>query len=155
MSSAKVQTEDFDVGVEMKQFQRAHRNIGAVTAFVGIVRDFSSNEKITEIIIEHYPEMTEKTLTKIVQNAKKRWQIIDALVIHRIGKLLPFDQIVLVMVASVHRKEAFSACQFIVDYLKTQAPFWKKEVTSRGSYWVDARASDDEALLRWREKQTS
>ena len=145
----RVQVEDFDAGIEVNAMRLSHANIGAVAAFVGQVRDLNDGDQVSGLELEHYPEMTEKSLAAIIEQAKKRWEVIDALIVHRIGKLKPFDQIVLVLVASSHRKEAFAACEFIMDYLKTEAPFWKKEQTPAGSRWVEAKASDDEAKKRW------
>ena len=137
-----VQTEDFDLGLEVLDIQQDNR-IGAVASFVGQVRE-------VPMTLEHYPGMTENAIKQIVEEARGRWQIMDYTVIHRYGDLQPNDQIVLVAVASSHRGDAFAACQFIMDYLKTQAPFWKKEHHPDGAHWVDARESDDEAAERWR-----
>ena len=145
----RVQMEDFDLGVEILNLRRGHTGIGAVASFVGLVRDLNHSATVTEMILEHYPGMTEKALAEIVEEAKRRWNIIDALVIHRIGPLKPSDQIVLVAVSSAHRGDAFTACEFIMDYLKTRAPFWKKEQTEAGAHWVDARESDESAAQRW------
>lgn len=133
----------------------AVNNIGAVVSFVGQVREFTNNgliasDSINTLTLEHYPEMTEKALTAIENEAKSRWDIIDTLIIHRVGTLQPLDQIVLVAVTSAHRGEAFKACEFIMDYLKTSAPFWKKETTSQGERWVEAKLSDDAAKARWK-----
>jgi len=146
----RVQTEDFDVSRELAKLRGDDRAVGAVAAFIGTVRDVNDNARIDSMTLEHYPGMTEKALGDIVDAAKSRWDIIDALVIHRVGALAPSDQIVLVGVTSAHRGEAFAACEFIIDYLKTQAPLWKKEETSKGARWVEARAADDEAAARWR-----
>ncbi|TCV86734.1 molybdopterin synthase catalytic subunit MoaE [Sulfurirhabdus autotrophica] len=148
----RVQTEDFDVGAELAQLRAGNPKIGAIASFVGLVRDLNENAEVSEMILEHYPAMTQKSLEGIVAEAKNRWDIYDALVIHRVGKLVPTDQIVLVAVTSSHRGEAFAACEFIMDYLKTQAPFWKKEQTTSGSRWVDSRESDDKAAQRWETK---
>ena len=137
-----VQAQDFDLGLEVKAISKNPR-IGAVASFVGLVRD-------VEMTLEHYPGMTERAIEKIVEDAKERWKVMDCTVIHRFGPLKPNDQIVLVAVASAHRGDAFAACEFIMDYLKTQAPFWKKEQTSEGARWVEARASDDKAAERWK-----
>jgi molybdopterin synthase catalytic subunit len=137
-----VQREDFDLGAEVKRF--ADPKIGAVASFVGLVREVN-------MTLEHYAGMTEKALAKIVDEAKSRWQVMDCTVIHRYGDLKPNEQIVMVAVASGHRADAFAACEFIMDYLKTRAPFWKKEETGHGSRWVEARAADDEAAQRWHE----
>jgi molybdopterin synthase catalytic subunit len=144
-----IQTHDFDLGTEIAQLRAGNPQIGAVVSFVGTVRDMNDGSSVAEMELEHYPGMTEKALQDIVEQAKARWNIFDALVIHRVGALRPMDQIVLVAVTSAHRGEAFAACEFIIDYLKTQAPFWKKETTPQGSRWVDARAADDVALEKW------
>jgi molybdopterin synthase catalytic subunit len=145
----RVQTEDFDVGVEIARLRAADRSVGAIAVFIGTVRDVNDDASVAQMTLEHYPGMTEKALEKIVAEAGSRWNIADALVIHRVGVLKPADQIVLVGVTSAHRGEAFAACEFIVDYLKTRAPFWKKEKTPQGDRWVEARASDDRAAARW------
>jgi len=146
----RVQTEDFDVGRELAALRGADPSVGAVAAFVGTVRDINAEASVATMTLEHYPGMTEKALAAIIDDAKSRWAIADALVIHRVGALRPADQIVLVGVTSAHRGEAFAACEFIIDYLKTRAPFWKKEETADGARWVEARASDDDAAARWR-----
>jgi molybdopterin synthase catalytic subunit len=125
--------------------------IGAVASFVGVVRDVNEGDAVTEMTLEHYPGMTEKSIDNIMREAHGRWNVIDALVVHRVGLLKPADQIVLVVVASAHRGDAFAACEFIMDFLKTRAPFWKKERTAEGSRWVDARATDDMAAERWKQ----
>ena len=140
-----VQREDFDAGAEMRALSRDPR-IGAVASFVGVVRE-------VPMTLEHYAGMTEREIGKIVEESKSRWQVMDCTVIHRYGELEPTDQIVLVAVASAHRGDAFAACEFIMDYLKTRAPFWKKEQTAEGARWVEARASDDQAADRWREEK--
>jgi molybdopterin synthase catalytic subunit len=145
----RIQYEDFDVSRELALLRGGDARVGAVAAFVGTVRDVNEAATVTTMTLEHYPGMTEKSLAAIVDEAKLRWDIIDALVIHRVGALGPTDQIVLAAVTSAHRGEAFAACEFIMDYLKTRAPFWKKEATPAGARWVDARASDDEAAARW------
>ena len=145
----RVQVEDFDVARELGALRAGNRAIGAVAAFVGTVRDVNENAEVATMTLEHYPGMTERALADIVDAAKSRWDIVDALVIHRVGALKPADQIVLVGVTSAHRGEAFAAYEFIIDYLKTRAPFWKKEDTAAGGRWVEARASDDEAAARW------
>ena len=150
--SVRVQHEDFDVGREIAQLRLGNPQIGAVASFVGVVRDLNEGSRVATMTLEHYPGMTEKAIGKIIDEAKGRWQVYDALVIHRIGTLAPLDQIVLVVVTSAHRGDAFAACEFIMDYLKTQAPFWKKEKTPDGARWVEARASDDEAAQRWQQK---
>ncbi|MBE0612906.1 MAG: molybdopterin synthase catalytic subunit MoaE [Burkholderiales bacterium] len=145
----KVQEADFDVGAEIAAFRRADPGIGAIASFIGLVRDVNEGDAIAGLSLEHYPGMTEKALAGIIDEAKQRWDIIDALVIHRVGALKPLDQIVLVVVSSAHRGASFEACEFIMDYLKTRAPFWKKEQTAQGPRWVEARASDDQAAERW------
>ena len=145
----RVQENDFDVGGELAALRERDPRVGALVAFVGTVRDVNDGQAIATMTLEHYPGMTEKALAAIVDEAKSRWDILDALVIHRIGELRPADQIVLVGVTSAHRGEAFAACEFIIDYLKTRAPFWKKESTPAGTRWVDARSSDDAAAARW------
>ena len=145
----RVQTEDFDVAQELTQLRGANPAVGAVAAFIGVVRDLNDSTEVRTLTLEHYPGMTEKALADIVAEATRRWDVCDALVVHRVGRLEPTDQIVLVAVASAHRGEAFAACEFIMDYLKTRAPFWKKENTAAGERWVEARASDDDAAARW------
>jgi molybdopterin synthase catalytic subunit len=145
----RVQTEDFDLGREVAALRAGQPAIGAVAAFVGTVRDINDGAGVSAMELEHYPGMTEQALEEIVAEARRRWQLVDALVIHRVGPLRPMDQIVLVAVASAHRGEAFAACEFIMDYLKTRAPFWKKEHTPQGARWVDARIADDQALAKW------
>jgi len=147
--SVRVQVEDFDVAREIAQMRAGNAKIGAVAAFIGIVRDLNDAADVRTLTLEHYPGMTEKALAGIVTEARQRWEIYDALVVHRVGRLEPTDQIVLVAVGSAHRGEAFAACAFIMDYLKTRAPFWKKEETPGGERWVEARASDDDAAARW------
>ena len=151
--AVRVQREDFDIGAEIAAFRCADPGIGAIASFIGLVRDVNDGETIAGMTLEHYPGMTEKALAGIVAEAKGRWDIIDALVVHRVGELKPLDQIVLVVVTGSHRGAAFAACEFIMDYLKTQAPFWKKEQTPQGALWVEARASDDRAAERWSEQQ--
>ena len=145
----RVQHEDFDVGAEIGRLRAGDPRIGAVASFVGVVRDLNEGADVATMALEHYPGMTEKALTAIVDQAKARWDLYDVLVVHRIGELKPADQIVLVAVTSAHRGDAFAACEFIMDYLKTRAPFWKKEVTGTGERWVDARVADDAAAARW------
>ena len=144
-----VQKEDFDLGAEVKAMATTAK-IGAVASFVGLVRDVNDGAKVGSMTLEHYPGMTEKALAAIVEEAKGRWEVLDCTVIHRYGELRPTDQIVLVVVASGHRGDAFAACEFLMDYLKTKAPFWKKEQTPEGGRWVEARASDDSAADRWK-----
>lgn len=145
----RVQTEDFDIAREIAALRAANPKVGAVASFIGAVRDVNDGSAVATLTLEHYPGMTEKALEGIVAEARARWKIIDVTVIHRVGELKPLDQIVLVVVAGEHRGEAFAACEFLMDYLKTRAPFWKKEQTSEGSRWVDARGSDDVAAERW------
>ena len=148
--SVRVQTEDFDIGAEIAQLRKGHAKIGAIASFIGLVRDMNEGDDVSTMTLEHYPGMTEKALEDIVARAQSRWDLYDALVVLRVGRLLPLDQIVLVVVTSAHRGDAFSACEFLMDYLKTQAPFWKKEDTAKGARWVDARESDDAAAARWK-----
>lgn len=150
--TVRVQNEDFDAGREIALLRQGDPRIGAVASFIGVVRDVNDGSTVAEMTLEHYPGMTEKSIVAIIDEAKGRWDIFDALVIHRIGRLLPTDQIVLVVVAGAHRGDAFAACEFIMDYLKTSAPFWKKEQTQQGARWVESRASDDLAAERWRPK---
>ena len=149
MSVVRVQTEDFDVAHEIAGLRARDARVGAVAVFIGLVRDVNDASAVSTLTLEHYPGMTEKALHGIVDEAKSRWNVCDAVVIHRVGELKPADQIVFVAVSSAHRGEAFAACEFIMDYLKTRAPFWKKEQTPAGERWVEARASDDEAAARW------
>ena len=145
----RIQEADFDLGAEIKEIRKGDLQVGAVVSFVGTVRDLNDGSQLTNMTLEHYPGMTEKALEEIADQAKSRWDIRNTLIIHRIGPMLPEDQIVLVAVTSAHRREAFAACEFIMDYLKTAAPFWKKEVTSEGGRWVDARVADEVAMARW------
>jgi molybdopterin synthase catalytic subunit len=145
----RVQTQDFDAGFEISQLRNARKDTGAVVSFIGQVRDLNDGDTVSLLTLEHYPGMTEKALEAIVSQAQSRWDIFDSVVIHRVGALQPTDQIVLVAVSSAHRGEAFKACEFIMDYLKTEAPFWKKEVTSQGERWLDAKSTDDDARERW------
>ena len=149
--TVRVQTEDFDAGAEINRIRLNRADTGAVAAFIGQVRDLNDGSDVSTLTLEHYPGMTEKALENIVAQARKRWDIFDALVIHRVGTLKPTDQIVLVVIGGAHRGEAFAACEFIMDYLKTEAPFWKKEQTPTGERWVEARASDDVARERWQQ----
>jgi len=144
-----IQRDEFDAGAEARALSRDTPAVGAVASFVGLVRDRNDGASVYTMTLEHYPGMTEKAIAQIVDEAKGRWEIIDCSVIHRIGELRPTDQIVFVAVASSHRRDAFAACEFIMDYLKSRAPFWKKEATGEGARWVDARASDDAAAARW------
>ncbi len=148
----RIQTMDFDAGAEIAALRRDNPKVGAVASFIGVCRDGNGGTAVTKMTLEHYPGMTEKALEKIVSEAKHRWDVMDVLVVHRVGELRPTDQIVLVVVTGAHRGEAFAACEFIMDYLKTRAPFWKKEETPHGARWVEARISDDEAAGRWAKK---
>jgi molybdopterin synthase catalytic subunit len=145
----RVQAEDFDSGRELEALTAGRTDVGAVASFVGLVRAANDGSPVSAMTLEHYPGMTEKALEDICHQAMSRWDLIDALVIHRIGALQPGDRIVLVGVSSAHRGEAFAACEFIMDYLKTRAPFWKREDTPQGARWVEARESDDAAAGRW------
>jgi molybdopterin synthase catalytic subunit len=155
--SVSVQEADFDAGAEIAALSAGREDVGAVASFVGLVRADKQAEKVgagdtapvQAMTLEHYPGMTEKALEAIAAEARGRWDIFGVRVIHRVGRLLPGDRIVFVAVASAHRGEAFAACEFIMDYLKTRAPFWKKEETAAGGRWVDARESDDHAAGRW------
>ncbi len=149
--SVVVQKEDFDVGAEISAIRAGDRQVGAVASFVGVVRDINEGDNVATLELEHYPGMTEKSITAIVEEAAERWQLFSARVIHRIGKLEPTDQIVFVAVSSMHRGDSFAACEFIMDYLKTRAPFWKREQTPEGSRWVEQRATDHDAADRWRQ----
>ena len=146
----RIQEQDFDLTTEVKALRKGDSRVGAVVNFVGTVRDINDGSQVREMTLEHYPGMTEKSLEEIIKQARSRWDLYKTLVIHRVGPLLPEDQIVLVVVTSAHRGEAFAACEFIMDYLKTAAPFWKKEETPEGSKWVDARVTDDAAMAPWK-----
>ena len=150
MPIVRVQEADFDIGRELEALTRGRADVGAMASFVGLVRDANDGRGVSAMTLEHYPGMTEKALEAICVEAAGRWNILDALVIHRVGALKPGERIVLVGVTSAHRGEAFAACEFIMDYLKTRAPFWKKESTPEGEKWVDSRASDDTAAQRWK-----
>jgi len=150
--AVRVQTEDFDAGLEINRMRLSRTDTGAVATFIGQVRDLNDGSSVSSLTLEHYPGMTEKALEKIVEEAKQRWDVFDALIVHRVGTLKPTDQIVLVVVGGAHRGDALAACQFIMDYLKTDAPFWKKEQTSDGERWLDAKVSDDVARERWLKK---
>jgi molybdopterin synthase catalytic subunit len=150
--TVRIQTEDFDSGREIAALRQGNPAIGAIASFIGVVRDVNDGNSVAEMTLEHYPGMTEKSITEIIVQAKSRWSIFDVLVIHRIGRLRPLDQIVLVVVTGAHRGDAFAACEFVMDYLKTRAPFWKKEHTPEGVRWVESRQSDDLAAERWRLK---
>lgn len=145
----RVQLEDFEISKELSALRAGNPKIGAIVSFVGLVRDINENVPVSGMTLDYYPGMTEKALAAIVEEAARRWDIYDALVIHRIGALHPTDQIVLVAVTGAHRGDVFAACEFIMDYLKTRAPFWKKELTAVGEHWVEARDSDLIAENRW------
>ena len=147
--SVRIQTEDFDLSQEIQTLRAGKADIGAVCVFVGTVRDRNDGDDVSTLELEHYPGMTEKSIEQMLKEAQQRFDIISAKVLHRVGILNPLDQIVLVAVTSAHRGQSFQACEFLMDYLKTQAPFWKKETGPNGSHWVDARISDDQALARW------
>lgn len=150
MNEISVQEADFDVGAEIAALSAGDVDAGAVASFVGLVRQDKHDGAVAAMTLEHYPGMTEQALAGIVDQARARWQIRNVRVIHRVGRLLPGERIVFVAVASAHRHDAFAACEFIMDYLKTRAPFWKKEDTAAGGRWVDARESDDRAANRWK-----
>jgi len=145
----RIQTEDFDLSTELARLRAANPKVGAIVNFVGTVRDLNEGASVAEMELEHYAGMTEQAILAIIEQARQRWPVFGALVIHRVGPLKPLEQIVLVAVTSAHRGEAFAACEYIIDYLKTEAPFWKKEQTPAGARWVDARVSDDIALKKW------
>lgn len=145
----RVQHEPFDAGLEQQALVAGRTDIGAVVSFTGLVRDFNERPEVEALSLEHYPGMTEASLAEIVEVAGQRWQLNAVTLIHRIGRLSPGDPIVLVVVASAHRRDAFEACEFVMDYLKTRAPFWKKEHTASGDYWVAERAQDHAAARRW------
>jgi molybdopterin synthase catalytic subunit len=150
--TVRIQHEDFHVGAEIAAMRRGNPAIGAIASFVGVVRDVNEGDAVSAMTLEHYPGMTEKSIEDIIAQARERWKVLDALVVHRVGVLKPTDQIVLVIAASAHRGDAFAACEFIMDFLKTRAPFWKKEQTREGARWVDARITDDLAAERWQSK---
>ena len=145
----RVQHDEFDVNAEIARLRAANPRIGAIACFIGVVRDLNEGAAVASMTLEHYPGMTEKALGDIVAQARARWELYDILVVHRVGELRPTDPIVLVIVTSAHRGSAFAACEFVMDYLKTDAPFWKKEATPTGERWVDARESDEAARERW------
>jgi molybdopterin synthase catalytic subunit len=153
-SSVTIQTQDFDLTQEIEALRAQDLRVGAVCSFVGTVRDTraltgQANDEVQAMELEHYPGMTEKSIDAMIEEAHQRFDFYAARVVHRVGRLMPSDQIVLVAVTSAHRGESFKACEFLMDYLKTQAPFWKKEQTPLGAQWVDARVTDDAALARW------
>ena len=145
----RVQSADFDLSAEVAALRAGQHGVGAVASFIGTVRDRSDGQGVSAMELEHYPGMTEQSIERMIDAAFERFDLIGARVVHRVGLLAPGDQIVLVLVSSAHRGQAFQACEFLMDYLKTQAPFWKKESTPEGACWVDARVSDDAALARW------
>jgi len=149
MDLIRVQNETFNPAEEISRLSKANQSMGAVVSFIGTMRDFNDGDRVSAMTLEHYPGMTEKALQQIVQQARTQWPLDQVVVIHRVGRILPAEAIVLVAVTAAHRGEAFDACEFIIDFLKTRAPFWKKEETEKGSRWVDARESDDEALSQW------
>lgn len=149
LARVSVQTEDFDLSIEIAALRESDKRVGAVCSFVGTVRDRNEGDQVATLELEHYPGMTEKAIEAMIDAAMVRFDIFAARVIHRVGLLQPLDQIVMVAVTSAHRGESFQACEFIMEYLKTQAPFWKKEETPNGARWVDTRVSDDAALARW------
>lgn len=146
----RVQTNDFDPGEEIARLSAGRDDIGAVVSFVGLVRGESHGEKLVNMTLEHFPGMTERELERIADEARARWSLQGVSVVHRIGELKPGERIVLVVTAAVHRRAAFEAAEFLMDYLKTKAPFWKRELRTSGEHWVEARGSDDEAAARWR-----
>lgn len=154
MPRVRVQNEDFNVGEELEHLRRDasgawDTRVGAVASFIGTVRDMNEGSSVSGLTLEHYPGMTESSIEAIIDQAESRWPLYSVRVLHRVGPMLPADQIVFVGVSSAHREAALEACAFIMDYLKTQAPFWKKESTPDGHRWVDARASDEQALQKW------
>ncbi len=144
-----IQHDDFDLGAEVARLRAHDRGVGAVATFVGTMRDINDDASVSAMELEHYPGMTERAIEAMIDEAVVRFHLRAARVVHRVGRLRPGDQIVLVAVTAMHRGEAFQACEFLMDYLKTQAPFWKKEQTPQGARWVDARVSDDAAAARW------
>lgn len=150
--TVRVQREDFDVGAEIAELTRGNPRIGGVASFIGLVRDIADGTGVSAMTLEHYPGMTEKQLATIVAEAKQRWPLEGCLVIHRYGRLEPTEQIVLVVTTSSHRQAALESCAFLIDWLKTRAPFWKVEDTADGARWVAARASDDDAAAKWAKK---
>jgi molybdopterin synthase catalytic subunit len=145
----RVQLEDFDLGLELSNLSNGNHQIGGMVSFVGLVRDMAAGDSISAMTLEHYPGMTEKQLTEIDQAANERWELNASLIIHRYGRLEPGDNIVLVACASPHRESAFDACHFLIDWLKTKAPFWKLEETRDGGHWVEAQTKDDVSMARW------
>ena len=149
MDLIRVHNESFDPTEEIKRLSKANASMGAVVSFIGTMRDVNEGDKVTAMTLEHYPGMTEKALQQIVHEARRKWPLDQVSLIHRVGRILPTEAIVLVAVTAAHRGEAFDACEYIIDFLKTRAPFWKKEETEKGSRWVDARESDDRAFSQW------
>ena len=149
LNRVSIQTQDFDLTRELDELRKGDRRVGAVCSFIGTVRDRNDGLSVSSMELEHYPGMTEKAIEAMIDDAVMRFDIFAARVVHRVGLLQPLDQIVLVAVSSAHRGESFKACEFLMDYLKTQAPFWKKEQTPDGARWVDARVTDDAALAKW------
>jgi molybdopterin synthase catalytic subunit len=145
----RVQREDFDVGAEIERLSKGEHGIGGIVSFLGVVRDAAGESRIGAMTLEHYPGMTEKKLGEIEAEARRRWQLEASLIIHRFGRLEPGERIVLVVTAAAHRQAAFEACEFLVDWLKTKAPFWKLEETAAGPRWVEAQTGDDDAAKRW------
>ena len=153
MDTIRIQSEPFDAGVEIRKLIEADQAMGAVVNFVGVMRNMNEGDVVSEMTLEHYPGMTENALQKIVAEARGRWQLGNVTVIHRVGKLYPSDEIVLVAVTAEHRGEAFDGCEYIIDFLKTRAPFWKKEKTAEGERWVEERHSDVAALEQWNKQE--
>jgi molybdopterin synthase catalytic subunit len=151
-ATIRVQREDFDVGAELEALSHGKTAIGGITSFVGLVRDIAGGQPITAMTLEHYPDMTKRELQAIADEARGRWPLDAVLIIHRFGRLAPGERIVLVATASAHREAAFQSCHFLIDWLKTKAPFWKLEETPAGARWVDAQASDEAAAKRWIEE---
>ncbi len=151
MIKVEIQEKDFNHQHEIDNLRADRQDIGAVVSFIGTVRDINAGDMVSALTLEHYPQMTQKILHKIADDAKNRWQITGLTIIHRVGKLYPRDNIVLVIVASKHRKDAFAACEFVMDFLKTEAPFWKKEQTKDGEHWVESRQSDLDNLNKWKD----
>jgi molybdopterin synthase catalytic subunit len=154
MGFVRVQEESFDTGALIDEIRGRDPRIGAVAAFVGLVRDLNEGRQVADMVLEHYPGMTERALQGIVDEARQRFDLVDVGVVHRFGRLAPLDPIVAVVVASAHRGEAFRACEFVMDFLKTRAPFWKKESTPQGDRWVDARDGDTDAAHRWEPRES-
>jgi len=146
----RVQRQDFDPGEEITKVQRSRGDVGALVSFLGLVRGESGGERLTSMTLEHFPGMTERELERMEKEARERWQLSDVTIVHRVGELKPGDRIVLVVTAATHRQAAFEAAEFLMDYLKTRAPFWKREFRTSGEHWVEARDGDDDAAARWR-----